>query len=135
MNVKKKLIFDSPILSPYGEDIWELKYDWTVIFRGEYYRIPAGSITDGASIPSLLWIVCGHPLKLPRLYAALVHDYLYDGNDPEATRADADDLYRDMQIALGVSRVRAYIEWFALRLFGWTHWNGFLPVRGEGDEG
>lgn len=121
---KDDLIFDSPVLSPYGEDIWELKYDWTVIFRGEFYSVPAKSCTDGASIPRALWFLCGHPLQVPRLYAALIHDYLYDGNDPDATRADADDLYRDLQIALGVCRVKAWIEWAALRLFGGSHWMG-----------
>lgn len=96
------------------------KFD--VMFRGELYTVPAGFETDGASIPRWLWLVCGHPLQAPRVVAAIVHDFLYGCGDPEATRADADDLYRDMQIALGVSRRRAYVEWIALRLFGWTHW-------------
>ena len=121
---KDDLIFDSPVLSPYGEDIWVLKYGWTVVFRGEYYSIPAGTCTDGASIPRVLWFLCGHPLQVPRLYAALIHDYLYDGNDLDATRKDADDLYRDIQIALGVSSVKAWIEWAVLRAFGWSHWQG-----------
>ena len=96
------------------------KFD--VMFRGELYTVPAGFETDGASIPRWLWPVCGHPLEAPRVVAAIVHDFLYGGGDPEATRADADDLYRDMQIELGIPRCRAYIEWLALRLCGWTHW-------------
>ena len=118
------LIFDSPVLTPYGEDIWELMYDWTVIFRGEFYSVPAKTCTDGASIPQALWFICGHPLQVPRLYAALLHDYLYDGGDRYATRRDADDLYREMLLALGVSRLKAWIEWAALRLFGGAHWQG-----------
>ena len=94
-----------------------------VKFRGEDYSVPAGFETDGASIPRWLWPVCGHPLQAPRVIAAVVHDYLYGGGDPEATRADADDLYRDMQLALGIPRRRAYLEWVVLRLFGWLHWN------------
>lgn len=119
-----KLIFEKPTISPYGEDIWELRYDWTIVFRGEYYSIPAGALTDGASIPWWLWWLCGHPLQQPRLYAALVHDWLYDGGDETATRADADDLYRDLLIALGAPRWKAYIEWAALRVFGGKHWCG-----------
>ena len=118
------LIFAPPTMRPFNDDVWELVYDWTVIFRGEYYTLPAGTFTDGASIPRALWWLCGHPLQAPRLYAALVHDYLYDGRDPDATRADADDLYRDLQIALGVSRWKAYVEWIVLRIFGRSHWRG-----------
>ena len=118
------LIFDRPTLRPYGDDIWELAYDWTVVFGGKYYPIPAGTLTDGASIPCWLWWLCGHPLEVPRLYAAMVHDYLYDGYDMTATRKVADALYRDMLIALGVGRVRAWVEWTALRLLGWRHWRG-----------
>ena len=120
----KKLVFEIPSLlpSPWYDDYWQLAYDWAVVFRGEYYRIPAKFKTDGASIPRWLWWLCGTPLVMPRLLAAIVHDYLYSGGDPEATRADADDIYRDIQIALGVSRVKAYVEWLALRLCGSSHW-------------
>lgn len=133
----KKLVFSLPSVTlprTKGEP-FALTHDWTLVFRGGYYRLPAGFTTDGASIPRWLWWLCGTPYESPRIFAALVHDYLYGGGDPETTRADADDLYRDIQIALGVSRVKAYVEWLALRLCGWTHWNGFLPVRGEGYEG
>lgn len=119
-----KLVFDRPVLNPplfHGKP-WALAHDWTVVFRGEYYHLPAGFETDGASIPRPLWWLCGTPLEVPRLYAAIVHDFIYGGNDPDATRADADDLFRDLQIALGVQRWKCYLEWAALRLFGKSHW-------------
>lgn len=115
------LKFDLPKLTPVKTGIWKLSFDWTVVFRGECYHIPAGVLTDGASIPRWLWWLCGTPMAMPRLLAALMHDYLYAGGDPEATRADADGLYRDLQIALGVPRWKAYIEWLMLRLFGASH--------------
>lgn len=119
-----RLQFDLPWFVPpkASTDFWRLEHDWTLVFRGEYYHIPAGTPTDGASIPRWLWWLCGTPFDCPRLYAAVVHDWLYSGGDSDATRADADDLYRDIQIELGVSRVRAYVEWIALRLFGRSHW-------------
>ena len=55
------------------------------------------------------------------------NDILYHG-DREATRADADDLYRDLQIALGVARWKAYVEWAALRVFGGAHWYANDPA-------
>lgn len=104
--------------------MWELAADWHIVYNGDLYRLPMGFATDGASIPRILWRVCGTPLEVPRLYAALVHDWIYSGGDPEATRAEADALYRDMQIELGVSRFAAYVEWVAIRIFGRRHWTG-----------
>lgn len=118
------LVFDNPCMEPVSTGAWRLVHDWTLVFRGEFYHVPAGTVTDGASIPRALWLVCGHPMEVPRLYAALVHDYLYAGGDPEATRKDADDLYRDLCIALGVAKFRAFVEWAALRAFGGGHWQG-----------
>ena len=119
-----ELEFELPnlILLPGDGNHHRLANDWHVRFRGEWYSVPCGFVTDGASIPRWLWPVCGHPLQAPRVVAAIVHDFLYGGGDPEATRADADDLYRDMQIALGIPRRRAYVEWVVLRMCGWTHW-------------
>lgn len=132
------LVFDRPKLMPPKEKggMWELAEDWTLCYKGEVYTVPAGFKTDGASIPRFLWRVCGTPLDVPRVYAALVHDWLYSGGVPNAarlhdaaysgtpvvTRAEADALYRDLLIALGVSRVKAYTEWAALRLCGGGHW-------------
>lgn len=119
----KKCLFDKPTMSPTIKGTWVLMHTWVIWFRGERYEVPKGMETDGASIPRLLWFLCGHPLATPRLYAALLHDFIYGGGDPEATRADADDLFRDIQIDLGVPRWKAYVEWAALRLFGKSHWH------------
>lgn len=96
--------------------------DFSLRYRGEVYEVPAGFETDGASIPDVLTLVCGSKHRKPRCFAAYVHDFLYSGGDPEVDRAEADDLYRDLQIGLGIARWKAYLEWGVLRLFGWTHW-------------
>lgn len=118
------LVFERPELRPPRNSggMWELADDWSLFYRGEVYRIPAGFKTDGASIPRFLWRVCGTPLAVPRIFAAIVHDWLYSGGDIRVSRAEADAIYRDLQIALGVSRFKASIEWGALRLCGRTHW-------------
>ena len=120
----ENLSFDRPPLIPPLEKggMWELENDWSLFYRGEIYHIPAGFKTDGASIPRFLWRVCGTPLDAPRVYAAIVHDWLYSGGDVKASRADADAIYRDLQIALGVPRFKACVEWAALRWFGGSHW-------------
>ena len=120
--------FEKPNLLLVDGTKHKLLSDWIITFRGEEYRVPMDFVTDGASIPFWLQPICGDPNKVPRVYAALVHDWLYSGGDREATRADADDLYRDMQIALGVPRWKAYVEWGALRLFGRSHWSAAVKV-------
>lgn len=86
-----------------------LMQDWLVAVGGWMFTVPAGTSTDGASIP--------------RVYAALVHDYLYGGGGPSCvTRADADAIYRALLVALGWGSFRAGVEYYALRLFGGSHW-------------
>lgn len=45
---------------------------------GKHWRVPAGYVTDGASIPRLLWSVVGSPYDADHLRAAIVHDYFCD---------------------------------------------------------
>lgn len=119
--------YKTPVLSPPREGGgWRLEKDWTVRMAGSDGRwseltVKAGFKTDGASIPRWLWRLCGHPLEVPRLYAAMVHDYIYSGY-VDMKRKEADALYREMLIALGAPKWKAYAEWTALRAFGWTHW-------------
>ena len=111
---------------------------WVVAVNGAWFNVPAGTQTDGASVPRLLWRVCGHPLTPPRVYAALLHDWLYGGVSG-VTRKRADRCYRDMLlhfaaveaaemqgVRLAVFRAASWceaeIEYLALRLCGWTHW-------------
>lgn len=144
----QELIFSLPKMIPPLEDggAWVLADDWNVIYKGDTYIIPSGFATDGASIPRFLWRVSGTPLSTPRLFAAIIHDYLYGGGDPDATRKDADTIYRDLQLVLieqetipsdygwfkrtwakcqKSNRKRAaWTEYYALRLCGKSHWCG-----------
>lgn len=120
-----RVVINRPVLiPPDGGAFWELAEDWRVTLPGFSYVIPNGFKTDGASVPRFLWRVCGTPLGVPRLYAAIVHDWLYSGGLPGVSRADADAVYRDMLIAMGVSKAKAWIEWAALRCCGASHWQG-----------
>ena len=50
--------------------VWEVN---GVTFR---VTVPAGFISDGASIPRLLWSLIGPPIGSNHLIPAVVHDYL-----------------------------------------------------------
>ena len=114
-----------PQITPISIDgsLFELAADWRVTVDGEEIVIPAGFVTDGASIPRFLWRVCGHPFQLPRLPVAIVHDFAYSGQWPEPAipREYADELYYDGLVERGVRRFCAWVEYRAIRIFGADH--------------
>lgn len=106
-----------------GDGMATLNQDWTVWVRGWVFTVPRHFRTDGASIPRALWRLCGHPLESPRVYAALVHDWLYSGRGPSGIdRGEADAIYRDLLVEVGWGRFRSFVEWVAIRWFGSSHW-------------
>lgn len=121
-------------ISTLGESDAVLMEDWHINdVCGFRFTVPAGTRTDGASIPRFLWRLCGHPLQAPRVYAALLHDWLYGGGEPtdpsdacawpcDLTREEADGCYRALLRHFGVPAWAATIEYYALRLFGAAHY-------------
>ena len=51
-----------PVLMPRDDGRYELV--------ARYHEVPAGFVTDGASIPRLLWRVLGHPFEADTIGAA-----------------------------------------------------------------
>lgn len=118
-----------------GEKDAVLMEDWHINdVCGFRFTVPAGTSTDGASIPRFLWRLCGHPLKAPRVYAALLHDWLYECADPEGwtdgampseiTRKEADACYMSLSRHFGIPWWKAKLEHTALRWFGGKHYKG-----------
>lgn len=107
---------------------WVLLENWTVEYNGVTYVVPEGFVTDGATIPKFLWPIFGTPTDIPRLYVALLHDYLYtigpkqDPNPRGQLRQQADQLYLDFNIQLGEPKTRTKIEYRFIRWFGGKHW-------------
>lgn len=116
---------NKPVIEPMpGEESWRLVYDFYVQVAGLPFTVPAGFITDGASIPRFLWRLCGHPMSTSRLPIAIFHDYLYAGSQ-SFPRKEADRVYRDGLIKpLGFPRWKAELEYYALRMFGGAHYKG-----------
>ena len=110
-------------ISTLGETEAVLMEDWHVEVLGVEFTVPAGTTTDGASIPRFLWRLCGHPLQAPRVYAALLHDWLYGvGWQMGISREMADKIYRALLRHFGVSAWIAGPEYYALRLCGGAHY-------------
>ena len=87
----------------------------------DLFCVPVGFECDGASIPRWLWWLCGDPFEEPRIFAAIVHDWLY-ANRAFANRSECDKVYKDLLIGFGIPRWRAEIEYIFVRLCGWMHW-------------
>jgi hypothetical protein len=99
--------------------------DWLVMAPLTYeaadsaiYTIPAGFITDLASIPRFFWRV--YPRSGPWNEAAVLHDWLY--NQQTVTRLRADELFREGMLWLGVSPTTARNMYLGCRIGGWKPW-------------
>lgn len=125
-----------------GETEAVLMEAWTIYRVDDFFglEVPAGTTTDGASIPRLLWRVCGHPLQAPRVYAALAHDWLYrNAWRLGVTRKEADEIYRALLRHFGVGAFKAGVEYYALRACGGRNYidtppkeiSGGCPERAE----
>lgn len=140
---KRTILFcDDAVLRPVNDSDFEtvtpIELRWQEC--GEQYRIvlPKGTLTDGASVPRLLW-----PLVPPtgrHFAAAILHDDLYrrncrhmvqrftneawvEINPPimplENPRKFADELFRDVMAYFQVPAWKRGAMYRAVRWFGW----------------
>lgn len=85
--------------------------------KEEGITIPAGFITDFASIPRVFWSIL--PPVGNYAAAALVHDYLYgNGISLGMKRKFCDEMLLEGMRALKVSRAVRYVMYCAVRVFG-----------------
>jgi hypothetical protein len=86
---------------------------------GKKYGIPAGFITDLASIPAIL-----RPLFNPNdngRKAAVLHDSRYCIK--AGSRKEADDLFLEALQRCGVGFLRRWAMYTGVRAGGWMYWN------------
>ena len=100
--------------------------EWVVLnplmycsLSGRTYGVPAGFITDLASIPAIL-----RPLFNPNdagRKAAVLHDSRYCIKS--GTRKEADDLFLEALARCGVGFARRWSMYLGVRAGGWAYWN------------
>lgn len=76
---------------------------------------------DAISIPKAFWSLIDSPFTGKAVRAATGHDVLYScehNND----RKFCDDMFLEMMLTDGVSKVKAYAMYYAVRSFGWAVW-------------
>lgn len=86
--------------------------------------VPAGFVTDLASIPQLFWNLLPPFGKYTE--AAVVHDWLYRNHLYPRPVCDA-ILLEAMQLC-GVNWFQRQLIYRNVRAFGWAAWNGERPV-------
>lgn len=101
-----------------GEEVVWYEQDHEVI-------VPKGFQTDLASIPQALrWFVSNDDRRIIR--PAIVHDWIYCNRGQVAnrryTRKDADKLFYRTLRAEGVSKGKAKLMYYAVRLGGYFVW-------------
>lgn len=83
------------------------------------WEVPAGYESDGASVPRWLWPWCS-PLDGRYIQIFVLHDWCYlNGID----RALADKTLLYLLINAGMRTTQAYAIYYAVRVFGGSHYN------------
>jgi len=91
------------------------------LINGRQLFVPRGTVSNGASVPRLLWWI--YPPYGTYTYPAVVHDFLYENN--LYTREFAD---RQFLIDMGRCNTNKFTKWlfyYIVRIFGSLNWNKF----------
>ncbi|HKR87006.1 MAG TPA: DUF1353 domain-containing protein [Phenylobacterium sp.] len=98
------------------------QFEYWPASSGEAIAVPAGFVTDFASVPWGFWNL--EPPLGDAGKAAVVHDYLYatKGLGGRYSRAQADGVFRDALAALGVPLWKRTLLWAAVRVGGAGGW-------------
>jgi hypothetical protein len=115
--------FLSPLIAEETDEFGGL---WTLYKPLSYYSailqrqidVPAGFVTDYASVPRLLGVYDLEGGKCNK--AAVIHDWLYSTQCVD--RATADAVLREAILASGYSAATAALFYAAVRLGGGSHW-------------
>jgi uncharacterized protein DUF1353 len=88
---------------------------------GRTIIVPAGFVSDLASVPRVLWNLLPPLANYTR--AAVVHDFLYVTNG--LTRGEADAVLLEAMEATGVSGTSRRAIYAGVRLGGWKPWGRY----------
>jgi len=84
--------------------------------RGRRWTVPAGSKTDGASVPMIFWSIIGGPFEGPYRDASVVHDYYCDKRSRKWE--DVHEVFYDAMLTRGVAQTKAWLMYKLVVEFG-----------------
>lgn len=119
-----------------GRSLWALRDDLTYQTGGdatELVTVPAGFVTDLASVPRVVWSF--YPPDGPWVKAAIIHDFLYDtegsgvwykrqgiSRGRSYSRAESDAILKEGMADRGIGRWEQLVIWAAVRIGGKGGW-------------
>ena len=105
---------------------------WADTDHDFYVTVPDGYITDGASIPRILWPFIGSPYG-PYTDAAVIHDYLYSARKTyqKINRKEADLIFYKILCSIGISAWNARLMYWGVRIGGWRAWKKYEGLKYE----
>jgi ABC-type glucose/galactose transport system permease subunit len=121
--------FTSPLELEYVDGrCWKVtaEFDFASDVLEHIVRIPAGFITDFASIPRLFWNIL--PPTGTYGKAAVIHDMLYQHPEcitPTATEKQANSVLLEGMITLHTGWLTALVIYTGVKFFGWFAWNHY----------
>jgi len=104
-----------------------------VEINGELVYVPKGFATDLATIPRWYWPIIS-PARSDLIEASIFHDYLYTCPGT-FSRIEIDSIFYQILIENGTPEYVARKMFFAVRLFGSSHFNYNVECYSDDDEG
>lgn len=104
-----------------GSDKVALVQDFSVQIDKHLITVPEGYVTDGSSIPRVLWPLF-NPWLTEARRASCVHDYIYSHLYETCTKKFADKAFKEIMLKDGASKFLAAIFYRAVRWFGRGGW-------------
>jgi hypothetical protein len=117
--------FSGPVRTEWLPDGVHMRVLEEVVYAdpsGHWWTVPAGFVTDGASIPQEFWSLIGSPFTGLYRVAAVFHDAAYDNWG--VAREDADNMLRCAMLDLGCSKWLADTIYEGVRLGGEMSYEG-----------
>ncbi len=122
--------FTTPLIVQAEPDCkgWKLFRPFTYHIGTEYSKnkitVPKGFVTDFASVPNPVRMLIPKWGKYGK--AACLHDWLY--NCKTVTRLEADNLFLEAMVVMGVPRWQRITMYIAVRAFGFWAWKARRKV-------
>ncbi|UOF79576.1 hypothetical protein [Caudoviricetes sp.] len=85
---------------------------------GLTYKVPAGFVTDGASVPAVFWTLVSNPYAPSSLRPALLHDWMCRQQGHHLTSAQVHRVFYAALLREGCAPLRAWCMYVAVRWFG-----------------
>ena len=123
--MRRTITFTSLLFEHINGKEYKLIRPMLVTVDNQTTEIPAGFITDCASVPRGLWNL--FPPTGSYAKAAVFHDWLY--REGKISRKQADELFLDAMECLGVPWITRYSLYWGVRIWGWMAWSFYEDVR------